>query len=148
METDNVTSIPDSHDAEWRARHPRLDVSLAASIRAPVADERFSEQVWARIRADKAQAMAMQQVLRMRLGTPWWLASLNVIAIAVATVAVALALGAVATRPLAESAIAELALVEQTSDSIRVVTLLAGAAGLWFGLRLVPFARAFGSAWL
>ena len=92
--------------------------------------------------------MAMQQVLRMRLGTPWWLASLNVIAIAVTTVAVALAFGAVAAGPLAESAIAKLAFADLPSDSVRVVTLLASAAALWFGLRLVPFARAFGSAWL
>jgi hypothetical protein len=148
MEADNVTSITESHDAEWLARHPRLDASLTVAIRAPVADERFAEQVRARIRAHEAEAMAMQQVLRMRLGTPWWLASLNVIAIAVATVAVALALGAGAAGPLAESAIARLAFLEQSSDAVRVVTLLASAAVLWFGLRLAPFARTFGSVWL
>lgn len=149
METDNVTSILVSHDAEWLVRHPRLDAALAAAIRTPVADERFAERVWALVRADEARALAMQQVLRTRLGTPWWLASLNVIAIAVTTAAVALALSAVAAAgPLAELAAVGRAFVEQPPDSMRLVTLLASVAALWIGLRLAPVARAFGSPWL
>jgi hypothetical protein len=149
MEADNVTSIPVSDDAEWRARHARLDAALKAAIRAPVVDERFAERVWARVRVDEAQAIAIQRALRTRLGTPWWLASLNVIAVAASTVIVALALSGAVGQPLAESAVAAATFIAQPSDAVRVgVTLLLGVAGLWFGLRLVPFARAFGRAWL
>jgi hypothetical protein len=123
-------------------------MSLTAAIRTTVVDERFDEQVWTLIRAAEAEALAMQRILRMRLGTPWWLDTLNLIAIAATTVAVAVALGAVAARFLAESAAVALAFVEQPSDSIRLVALIASAAALWFGLRHAPFARAFGRAWL
>ena len=148
MEADKVTSIPAAQDAEWLARHPRLDASLAAAIRTPVVNERFARQVWALIHADEAQATAVQQALRARLGTPWWLASLNVIAIAVTVVAVVLAIAVVAGGQLPESAAARLAFVEQPSAPLRFVTLVASAAGVWLGLRGVPFTRAFGSAWL
>lgn len=119
----------------------RLDRSLGAAIRAPVVDERFDEQVWARIRADEAAALATQRLLRMRLGTPWWLAALNVIAMAAVAVTIAVALGA--SRPVAESAAVVLALAEQPPESVRSVALLVAAAALWFGLRRAPFLRAW-----
>jgi hypothetical protein len=148
MEAEKVTSIPVSQDAEWVARHARLDASLAAVIRTPVVDGRFAERVWALIHADEARAAAVQQALRVRLGTPWWLASLNVIAVAVTIVAVALAAGVVVSGRLAESVAVSLAFLEQPSSSLRLASLIASAAGVWLGLRWVPLARASGSAWL
>jgi hypothetical protein len=146
MEADKVTALPVSHDTEWLARNPRLDASLTAAIRAPVADERFDERVWSLIRTDEARAIAMQQALHMRLGTPWWLASLNVIAIAVTIVTVALALAG-AGGPLTEAAVARWAVGDQPWDALPLFALLASAAGIWLGLRGVPFVRPFGSSW-
>lgn len=147
MEADNPASRRASHDAEWTARHSRLDMSLTKAIRAPVVDGRFDAEVWALIRADEAEALALQRTLRTRLGTPWWLDSLNVIAVATTAVVVALALSAVASRPVAESATAALAFIEQPSESVRAFALIASAAALWFGLRQVPFVRTVVRAW-
>jgi hypothetical protein len=146
MDADNSAARLAPHDADWRGRHSQLDAALTAAIRAPAVDERFDEQVWALIRADEAEALAMQDLLRMRLGAPWWLDSLNVIAIAVTVVGVALALGA--SRPAAEAVAVASAFLEQPSESVRAVTLAAAAAALWLGLRQVPLVRALVRAWL
>jgi hypothetical protein len=146
MEADNSTAKRVSPDAEWPSRHARLDTSLTAAIRAPVVDERFDERVWALIRADEARVLAMRTLPRTKLGTPWWLDSLNVIAIAATAVAIALALGA--SRPFAEAAAVVLALAEQPSEPVRFFALVASAVALWFGLRQVPFVRALVRAWL
>jgi hypothetical protein len=146
MEADDLTSNRIPPDAQWSAHHARLDTSLMAAIRPPVVDGRFDEQVWALIRADEAKALATRALLPTKVGTPWWLDLLNVVAIAVTAVTVVLALGA--SRPAAETAAVALALVEQPSESGRLFALVASAAALWLGLRQVPFVRALVRAWL
>jgi hypothetical protein len=136
-----------SRDAEWLAQEPRLDTALTAAIRAPAVHARFDEQVWALIRADEAQALAVRTTLGTRLGTPWWLDALNVVAVGVTAVAVTLALRSVATRPLAASAAAALTFVEHATNSV-LLTLFVSAAALWFALRQTPFARAVTRPWL
>jgi hypothetical protein len=148
MESDNSAYKRLSHDAEWAGRHPQLDTSLTEAIRAPVVDERFDERVWALIRADESEALAAQKMVRMRLGTPWWLDSLNVIAIGATAVVIALAFIAVASDPVAESAAVALAVVEQPPESVRSFALMASAAALWLGLRQSPFVRALVRVWL
>jgi hypothetical protein len=146
MEADDPAAKLASHDANWTARHSRLDTSLTAAIRAPTVDESFDEQVWALIRSDEAKALAMRKMLRAKLGTPWWLDFLNVIAIAATGVAIALALGA--SRPAAEAAAMTLAFMEQSPESVRFFALVASAAALWLGLWQVPSVRALVRAWL
>lgn len=146
MEADNSTAKRLSPDAEWPARHARLDTSLTVAIRAPVVNERFDEQVWALIRADEARVLAMPTLPRTKLGTPWWLDSLNVIAIAATAVAIALALRA--SGPLAEAVAVARTLAEQSSEPVRLFALVASAAALWLGLRQVPSVRALVRAWL
>jgi hypothetical protein len=146
MEVDERAAKRAAHDADWTARHSSLDASLIAAIRAPAVDERFDQQVWALIRADEAEALAMRDMLSTRLGTPWWLDSLNVVAIAATAAAIAVALGA--SRPLADVTAVAFALREQPSESVRAFTLVASAAALWLGLRQVPYVRALVRAWL
>jgi hypothetical protein len=146
MEANNSTSERITPHAEWSAHHARLDTSLIAAIRAPVVDEHFDDQVWALIRADEPKVLALRAMLRTKLGTPWWLDLLNVIAITVTAVAVVLALGA--SRPAAETVAVALALVEQPSEPVRFLALVASVSALWFGLRQVPFVRALVRAWL
>lgn len=81
--------------------------------------------------------------LREKLSAPWWLDCLNVITIAVTGVTIALALGASESGPVVEAAAAAMAFFEQPPDSARSFALIASAAALWFGLRHVPFVRAF-----
>lgn len=102
-----------------------LDSALTAAIRAPVVDARFDEQVWARIRADEAAALAVR---RTWLGTPWWLDALNVFAVAFTAIAVTVALTSTAPKPLWGSAASTFA--EHATGSTLLV-LLAIATGLW-----------------
>jgi hypothetical protein len=146
MEVENPDQRRTAHEAEWASRYSQLDAALAAATRAPAVDERFDQHVWSLVRADEAKALATQRMLRARLGAPWWLDSLNVVAIAATAAAVALALRA--SRPVVESAVVAFAYFEQPPESVRVLALVAGAAALWFGLRQVPFVRAFVRAWL
>lgn len=131
MKSEQVTSMSSTSDTKWLGHHSRLDRRLNAAIHAPVVDERFDQKVWALIRVADAEALTTQKALRMRLGTPWWLEMLNVIAVAATIVTIAVALGNGAARPLA----AALAFGEQPSDAVRVGALIASAAVLWFGLR-------------
>jgi hypothetical protein len=146
MEADNLNSTHASRDTEWRARQPRLDRALAEVIRAPAVNARFDEQVWALIRADEAEALAMRTTWGTRLGTPWWLDALNVVAVAVTAVAVTLALRSVAAKPLAATAAAALTFVGHSTGSV-LLALFASAAGLWFAWRQTPLARA-NTPWL
>jgi hypothetical protein len=130
MEADKLISMHKARDAEWVARHAELDTSLAAAIQPRVVDERFDEQVWAKVRADEAHMSAMLESLRGKLGVPWWLDCLNMIAVVATMGAVALAFG-----PAIVTALAEQAAVEPSSDAVRIVAMMAGATVLWFGVR-------------
>ena len=128
MEADRLTSIPQDGDAEWLARHSRLDMSLKAAIHTTAVDERFDEKVWTLVRAAEAETLATRKILRMTLGTPWWLDMLNLIAVATIIGTIAVALGSVAGKPLG--------------------ALVASSAVLWLGLRHGSLERALRSAWL
>jgi hypothetical protein len=146
MEADNLNSMQASRDAEWLAREPRLDTALAVAIRAPAADARLDAQVWAVIRAGEAESLAMRMTWVTRLGRPWWLDALNVVAVAVTAVAVTLALRSAVTK-LAAAAAAASTFVQHPTDFV-LLTLCVSAGGLWFALRQTPFARAVTRSWL
>jgi hypothetical protein len=146
MEADNLDSIRASRDAEWLARQPRLDQALTAAIRAPAVHARFDEQVWALVRADEAEALAMRATLGTRLRTPWWLYALNFIAIAVTAVAVALALRSVVVKNFAATAGAS-TFVEHSMHSPGFLMLVVGA-GLWFFFRQTSAGRVLTRTWL
>jgi hypothetical protein len=69
-----------------------------------------------------------------RLGTPWWLGALNVVALAVAAVAVVLALNSVAGKPLAATVAAASTFGGHSMGRV-LFAVLAGAAGFWFASR-------------
>jgi hypothetical protein len=104
-------------------------------------DARFDERVWALIRADEAAALAMRTIWRTRLGTPWWLGALNIVAVAFTALGITLALRSVVAKPLLASVTAASSFGGHSTGSVLFV-LLASAAGLWFALRLTPLARA------
>jgi hypothetical protein len=100
-------------------------------------DARFDEQVWALIRADEAAALAMPTIRVTRLGTPWWLSALNVVAVAATVLGITLALRSMAAKPLAASVATALSFGGHSTGSVLFV-LLASAAGFWFALRQTP----------
>ena len=70
---------------------------MTVAIRPPVVHAEFDEHVWALIRADEAEALALRSTWGTRLGIPWWLGALNIVAIAVTAVAVTIALRGLVT---------------------------------------------------
>jgi hypothetical protein len=141
---DGFPSKDASRDPEWPARHPALDAALAAKIRAPVADDAFDRQVWARIHADaEAESSAPRAERHRRVGAPLWLRALNAVAIGVVAILVALALGTAAQRAELSAQFAVAAL-QPSPSSLRVAVATVSGIGLWLGLRWTPWARAIG----